>query len=45
MPAAGSLERLARVRFLDPTAIAVGLAQEDGGWRVPVRHALDIHGH
>ena len=40
----GQSVRLSSVRFLTLPAVAIGLAQEDGGRRGAVRDGLDVHG-
>jgi hypothetical protein len=42
---AGQWDRLAKVRFLTQAILPIGLAQQDGGWRVTVGDTLDIHGY
>jgi hypothetical protein len=39
----GPVGAVAKRAFADLTLVAVALAQEDCGWRVPVRDGFDIH--
>ena len=41
----GQMREVGEGALSHPAAVAVGLAQQDGGRRVAVGHALDVHGH